>query len=47
MDEQKEKKEYEEPTVEKVEFDFNEVITASQCTCFDYGLHEPSNIFHL
>ena len=29
MDEQKEKKDYEEPTVQKVEFDFNEVIMVS------------------
>ena len=32
MDNEKtEKKEYEEPTVVKVEFDFNEVIAASGC----------------
>ena len=29
--EKKEKKEYEEPTVQKIEFDFSEVITASVC----------------
>lgn len=29
--EKKEKKEYEKPTVQKVEFDFSEVITASDC----------------
>ena len=31
MNEENAKKEYEEPTVQKVEFDFNEVITASSC----------------
>lgn len=31
MNEKTEKKEYEKPTVQKVEFDFNEVITASAC----------------
>ena len=31
MNNETEKKEYEEPTVEKVEFDFSEVITASGC----------------
>lgn len=31
MNEENVKKEYEEPTVQKVEFDFNEVITASGC----------------
>lgn len=31
MNNENEKKEYEEPKVQKVEFDFNEVITASGC----------------
>ena len=31
MNEEITKKEYEEPTVQKVEFDFNETITASGC----------------
>ena len=31
MNEETEKKEYEEPTVQKVEFDFREVITSSAC----------------
>lgn len=47
MDEQKEKKVYEEPTVEKVEFDFDEVITASQCTCFEFPLLEEGNVWYL
>lgn len=38
MNNEKEKKEYEEPTVQKVEFDFNEVITTSMCEqCTDIG----------
>lgn len=35
-----EKKEYEEPSVTKVEFEFNEAITASSCIVIvadDYG----------
>ena len=42
MNEENVKKEYEEPTVQKVEFDFNEVITASNCeNCFDYENLNP------
>ena len=46
MDEQKEKKEYEEPTVQAVEFDFNEVITASECSCFDERNEYHSQMFY-
>lgn len=46
MDEQKEKKDYEEPTVQKVEFDFNEVITASECSCYDIGYEFYSQLYY-
>lgn len=40
--EKKEKKVYEKPTVQKVEFDFREVITASLCGyCEDVSTSNP------
>lgn len=38
MNNEKEKKKYEEPTVQKVEFDFSEVITASNCEVCPDGM---------
>ena len=42
MNEENVKKEYEEPTVQKVEFDFSEVITASGCeNCLEWSNYNP------
>ena len=43
MNAENEKKEYEEPTVQKVEFDFCEVITTSGCEqCVDVSTNNPT-----
>ena len=43
MNEENVKKEYEEPTVVKVEFDFNEVIAASGCEGCPDGINNLYN----
>lgn len=43
MTNENEKKIYEEPTVQKVEFDFSEVITASECQKCDIAIVDSLN----